>query len=58
MQFSWMAKMKDNKNNGNSWKDSYFRLNILNKITKRKESSAKRLYKKIKSSIEKDKSKN
>ena len=57
MQFSWMAKMKDNKNNGNSWKDSYFRLNILNKITKRKESSAKRLYKKIKSSIEKDKSK-
>jgi hypothetical protein len=40
MQFSWMAKMKDNKNNGNSWKDSYVRFNILNKITKRKESSS------------------
>ena len=57
MQFSWMAKMKDNKNNGNSWKDSYFRLNLLNKITKRKDSSNKRLYNKIKNSIEKEKGK-
>ena len=57
MQFSWMTKMKDNKNNENSWKDSYFRMNILNKITKRKDSSAKRLYNKIKSSIEKEKNK-
>ena len=57
MQFSWMAKVKDNKNNENSWKDSYFRLNILNKITKRNDSSAKRLYNKIKNSIEKEKGK-
>ena len=57
MQFSWMAKVKDNKNNENSWKDSYFRLNILNKITKRNDSSAKRLYNKIKNSIEKEKNK-
>ena len=57
MQFSWMTKMKDNKNNENSWKDSYFRLNILNKITKRNDSSAKRLYNKIKNSIEKEKGK-
>jgi len=55
MQFSWMAKVKDNKNKENSWKDFYFRLNLLNKITKRRDSSAKRLYNKIKSSIEKEK---
>ena len=52
-----MTKMKDNKNNENSWKDSYFRMNILNKITKRNDSSAKRLYNKIKNSIEKEKGK-
>jgi hypothetical protein len=56
MQFSWMAKMKDNKNNENSWKDFYIRSNILNKIIKRKESCKHRLYKKIKDSIEKKKS--
>ena len=60
MQFSWMTKMKDNKNNENSdensWKDFYTRSNILNKIIKRKESCENRLYKKIKGSIEKKKS--
>jgi len=57
MQFSWMAKMKDNKNNENSWKDFCFKSKILNKITKRNENSLNRLYNKIKSSIEKKKSK-
>ena len=56
MQFSWMAKMKDNKNDENSWKDFYIRSNILNKIIKRKESCKHRLYKKITGSIEKKKS--
>ena len=57
MQFSWMTKMKDNKNNENSWKDFCFRSNILNKMTKRNDSSVNRFYNKIKSSNEKKKSK-
>ena len=45
IQFSWMEKKKDNidnKNSENNWKDFCFRSNILNRISKRKESSANR----------------